>query len=145
MKYYIDVLKNFAVFTGRARRSEFWYFFLFNTIFSIVASMIDSRVLGSTFSWNLTGETVSLPYGYVWMCYNLIVLIPGLAVSVRRLHDVGKSGWFILISLIPLIGAIWLLVLYVTDSQIGENKWGPNPKGIGNHDDIEQIGSYLQK
>ena len=62
--------------------------------------------------------------------YSLVVLIPGLALAVRRLHDVGKSGWMLLIALIPLIGAIWLLVLMVTDSKEGTNKWGENPKNV---------------
>ncbi len=67
-------------------------------------------------------------YGIIYALYALIVLIPSLAVAVRRLHDVGKSGWMILISLIPLIGGIWLIVLLVTDSNPGANEYGPNPK-----------------
>jgi uncharacterized membrane protein YhaH (DUF805 family) len=68
------------------------------------------------------------PYGYITILYYFFILIPSLAVFVRRLHDVGKSGWFILISLIPLVGAIWLLVLVLTDSDTGDNEYGPNPK-----------------
>jgi uncharacterized membrane protein YhaH (DUF805 family) len=71
-----------------------------------------------------------LPYGYVYIAYILAVFIPGIAVAVRRLHDVGKSGWMLLVSLIPLIGVIWLLVLMFTDSQLSSNKWGDNPKQI---------------
>jgi len=71
-----------------------------------------------------------LGYGIFYVIYALAMFIPGLAVGVRRLHDVGKSGWMLLIALIPLIGAIWLLVLMVTDSQQGTNKWGENPKEI---------------
>lgn len=78
------------------------------------------------------------------MLYGLAVLIPGLAVTVRRLHDVGKSGWFFFIILIPLVGVIWLLVLFFTDSQYGPNKYGPNPKGIGNTDEIDEIGNYIK-
>ncbi|MAJ32884.1 MAG: hypothetical protein CMC18_09645 [Flavobacteriaceae bacterium] len=69
-----------------------------------------------------------LDLGILYIIYALFVFIPGLAVAVRRLHDVGKSGWMLLIALIPLIGAIWLLVLYLTNSNPGENKYGPNPK-----------------
>jgi len=69
-----------------------------------------------------------LPYGYVYFIYALVVLIPGFAVCVRRLHDVGKSGWMALICLIPIVGAIWLLVLLFTDSQAQSNKWGESPK-----------------
>ena len=144
MKYYLHVLKNYAQFSGRARRSEYWYFALFNLIALVVAALIDN-ILGTKFNIEtVNGGTEVLPYGYVYVLYLLFIIIPGLAVSVRRLHDVGKSGWFILISLIPLIGGIWLLVLYCTNSVVGPNKYGPNPKGIGNIDEIEQVGSYLQ-
>ncbi len=144
MQYYLSVLKNYAVFTGRARRSEYWYFILFNFIFAIAASFID-RLLGDTFTMNTVNGAMSLPYGYVNLLYSLAVFIPGLAVAVRRLHDVGKSGWLFLVVLIPLVGAIWLLVLFFTDSQPGMNKYGPNPKGIGNVDEIDEIGSDIAK
>ena len=107
--------------SGRARRKEYWMFVLFNMIFAIVAMILDN-VLGIAIE--------GVGYGPLYGLYVLAVLIPGLAVSVRRLHDVGKSGWMILISLIPLIGAIWLLVLMVTDSNTGENEYGQNPKDI---------------
>jgi len=119
MNYYIAVLKKYAVFSGRATRSEYWYFILFNFIISIILSIID-RAISSVSGTNL---------GTLGTIYYLVVLIPSLAVSVRRLHDVGKSGWMILINLIPLVGWIWFLVLTVTDSNPGENKYGPNPKG----------------
>ncbi len=121
MNWYLAVLKNYAGFSGRARRKEYWMFVLFNMIFAIIAMILDN-VLGMT-----TGE---LPYGVFYFLYILAVFIPGLAVAVRRLHDVGKSGWMILIGLIPLIGAIWLLVLMVTDSVPGENEYGLNPKEV---------------
>jgi uncharacterized membrane protein YhaH (DUF805 family) len=122
MSWYIAVLKKYAVFSGRARRKEFWMFVLFNVIFSIVATLLD-RVLGTR-----VGE---MGNGWISILYSLAVLIPSLAVAVRRLHDIGKSGWWLLISLIPLIGAIWLLILYIKDSQPGDNQYGPNPKGVG--------------
>jgi uncharacterized membrane protein YhaH (DUF805 family) len=121
MNWYLKVLKQYADFSGRARRKEYWMFALFNIIFIVVAMILDN-VLGLT-----AGE---LPYGVFYFLYAFAVLIPGLAVSVRRLHDVGKSGWMLLIALIPLIGAIWLLVLMVTDSNPGENQYGPNPKEV---------------
>jgi uncharacterized membrane protein YhaH (DUF805 family) len=126
MKWYLKVLNNYATFSGRARRSEFWFFVLFNMIFALVAMGIDN-VLGTTFKM---GYGVSLPYGYLYLVYVLAVLIPGLAVAVRRLHDVGKSGWMYFIVLIPIIGSIWLLVLFFTDSEVGSNKWGENPKEV---------------
>lgn len=119
MNYYLHVIRNYANFSGRARRSEYWYFVLFNVIFCVVAMIAD----------HFAGTTIDpLPYGYVYLAYALFAFLPGLAVAVRRLHDVGKSGWMILIALIPLIGAIWLLVLLFTDSQPGRNEYGENPK-----------------
>jgi uncharacterized membrane protein YhaH (DUF805 family) len=142
MNYYLDALKNYAKFSGRSRRSAYWYFVLFNLIVSIVAAIIDN-LLGTTIKLETPQGLMALPYGYVYFIYALFVVIPGLALSVRRLHDVGKSGWFILIALIPLVGAIWLLILFCTDSVPGANEYGPNPKGIGNFDEIDQIGSNL--
>ena len=113
MNYYLNCLKlHYADFKGRARRSEYWYFVLFNAIIGFV--------LGLVFG------LIKLPFlAYV---YSLAVCIPSIAVGVRRLHDVGKSGLFLLIGFIPVIGSIWLLILFCTDSQPGANKWGENPK-----------------
>lgn len=121
MNWYLKVLKQYADFSGRARRQEYWMFALFNMIFTIVAMILDN-VLG------IAMEGVG--YGPIYILYVLAVFIPGLAVAVRRLHDVGKSGWMFLIALIPIVGAIWLLVLLFTDSQKESNKWGQNPKEI---------------
>ena len=115
MNWYLAVLKNYAGFSGRARRKEYWTFVLFNVIFSIVALILDY----------LVGTVVLF-----LALYALAVLIPGIAVLVRRLHDVGKSGWWYFISFVPIIGGIWLLVLLFTDSSPGENQYGPNPKEI---------------
>jgi uncharacterized membrane protein YhaH (DUF805 family) len=128
MKWYLKVLRQFADFRGRARRTEYWMFTLFNLIFFAVAAALDN-LTGLTFKiTSATGETIPFFYGWIYLLYALFVIIPGLAVSVRRLHDVGKSGWMILIAFIPIVGAIWLLVLHCTDSQPGPNNWGPNPK-----------------
>lgn len=121
MNWYLKVLKQYADFSGRSRRKEYWMFVLFNMIFAIVAMILD----------NILGIAIEeIGYGPLYGLYSLAVLIPGLAVAVRRLHDVGKSGWMILIALIPIIGAIWLLVLMVTDSNPGENQYGQNPKEV---------------
>ncbi|WP_028979550.1 DUF805 domain-containing protein [Sporocytophaga myxococcoides] len=105
MKYYLKVLKNYALFSGRARRSEYWYFVLFNIIFSIGIGIVCGLI--------------SIPeLSYV---YSIAVLIPGLAVGVRRMHDVGKSGWFLLIP-------FYNLILAVTEGEIGSNQYGPSPK-----------------
>ncbi len=121
MNWYLHVLKQYAVFSGRARRTEYWMFFLFNLIFGVVAFFLD-KITG------LAHGTYG--YGPIYGIYMLAMIIPGLAVSVRRLHDVGKSGWMILIGLIPLVGAIWLLVLFLTAGNVGENKYGPDPKAV---------------
>ena len=121
MNWYITVLKKYAVFSGRARRKEYWMFVLFNIIFSIAAIILD----------NLLGTASNeLGYGIIYGLYSLAILIPTLAVAVRRLHDIGKSGWWIFISLVPIVGSIWLLVLLATDSLPGENQYGPNPKEV---------------
>jgi uncharacterized membrane protein YhaH (DUF805 family) len=119
MNWYLKVMKNYVGFSGRARRKEYWMFYLFNLIFAGIAAILDN-VLGITIE--------NYGYGPIFCLYYLIILLPALAVSVRRLHDVGKSGWFLLISFVPLIGAIWLLVLMVTEGQSGKNKYGVSPK-----------------
>jgi uncharacterized membrane protein YhaH (DUF805 family) len=124
------VLENYANFNGRARRAEFWWYTLANVIMAIIAMTLDS-VLGTNIE--------PLPYGYVYIIYGLAVFLPGLAVGVRRLHDVGKSGWFYFIILVPIIGAIWLLVLFATEGQHGENQYGSDPKN--ENDEINQIGT----
>jgi len=121
MNWYLAALKNYVGFSGRARRKEYWMLTLFNMIFAIIAVILDN-VLGIAMK-----ETV---YGPLYGLYVLIIFMPSMAVSVRRLHDVGKSGWMLLIALIPLVGAIWLLVLMITDSNPGENQYGSNPKKL---------------
>ncbi|WP_299779730.1 DUF805 domain-containing protein [uncultured Formosa sp.] len=128
MNWYLKVVKeHYADFKGRARRQEYWMFVLINMIISWSLSLFD-YVLGTSFFAIISG------------LYSLAVIIPGIAVSVRRLHDVGKSGWYLLLSLIPIIGWIWLLILMVTDGESGPNNWGDNPKGLGNDSAIDSIG-----
>jgi uncharacterized membrane protein YhaH (DUF805 family) len=119
MNWYLAVVKKYAVFSGRARRKEYWMFTLFYTIFLIVAMVLDN-VLGTT--------VAGLGYGLFYCVFVLAMVLPGLGVGVRRLHDVGKSGWFLFIVLIPIVGAIWLLVLACSDGIAGPNKYGANPK-----------------
>ena len=117
MNYYLMAFRKYAEFSGRSRRSEYWYFFLFNMLISWALQFL---------AMYLAEVGVILSAGY-----SLAALIPGLAVAVRRLHDVGKSGWFILIALIPIIGAIWLIVLLATDGDKGSNEYGQDPKNPG--------------
>ncbi len=116
----VCLTQKFADFNGRARRSEFWYFVLFNVIVGIVAGIIDG-ILGTRMS-NGTGVVGGLA--------SLALLIPNLAVGARRLHDTDRSGWLQLLLLIPLVGVIILIVWWAGDSK-GDNKHGPNPKGVG--------------
>ena len=121
MNWYLKVLKNYTGFEGRARRKEYWMFFLVNIIISIILVLIDAK------TGSLNQDT---GYGLLSGIYTLGVLLPGIAVSMRRLHDTGRSGWWLLISFIPLIGIIVLLVFMVMDSHAEENQYGPNPKGV---------------
>jgi uncharacterized membrane protein YhaH (DUF805 family) len=119
VNWYFEVLKKYGTFTGRARRKEYWYFFLFNFIIGILLIIVDT----------VTGSLKSeIGLGILSGLYSLVVLIPGIAVSVRRLHDTNLSGWWLLIALIPLIGGIVLLFFMVEDSKPGENRYGQNPK-----------------
>ncbi|HEX7250534.1 MAG TPA: DUF805 domain-containing protein [Burkholderiales bacterium] len=117
MNWYLDVLKNkYATFSGRARRKEYWMFFLFNVLVAIGLGIIEA-LIG-------TG-------GLIGALYSLAVLIPGIAVTVRRLHDTSRTGWWVLIVFVPLVGALILLIFMVLDSQPGDNEYGPNPKAAG--------------
>ncbi len=129
MSWYISVLKKYATFSGRARRKEYWMFTLFNTIFCLITMALDN-MFGLTFSEEA--------YGFIYMVYVLAVFLPSWAVLVRRLHDVGKSGWWIAISLIPLLGAILLFIWTVSDSDYGDNKYGANPKGMGSGNSYDE-------
>lgn len=132
MEWYLKVVRdNYANFEGRARRKEYWMFILFNAIFLIVAALI-GFLLGSLMDFP---EMTMI----VYMIYALAVFIPSIGVVVRRLHDTGKSGWYYFVSLIPLIGGIWLLVLLVTEGDKGPNEYGPNPKA-SEVEEISEIG-----
>jgi uncharacterized membrane protein YhaH (DUF805 family) len=120
LSWYLEAIKKYAVFSGRSRRKEYWYFVLFNIIVSIVLGWIDA-LLGTRGSYAGAGLLSGI--------YGLAVIIPSLAVTVRRLHDIDRSGWWILIGLVPLIGVIVLLVFALLDGTPGDNRYGPNPKG----------------
>ena len=122
MSWFVGAVKKYAVFAGRARRKEFWFFYLFYVIFALAAASVDS-VLGTEYS---VAETASI--GLFSSVFVIAMMLPTFAVLARRLHDIGRSGWWILIGLIPIIGAIVLLIFTVRDSQEGENRFGPNPK-----------------
>ncbi|OOF86684.1 hypothetical protein BKG93_02140 [Rodentibacter ratti] len=120
MNWYLSVLKNYATFSGRARRKEYWMFCLFSFIISIALSILDGI-------FGLINYETGL--GVLSGLYTLAVFIPALAVSVRRLHDTNRSGWWLLINFIPLVGFIIFLVFMCLDSKTGDNKYGAYPKG----------------
>lgn len=119
MKWYLNCFKQYANFDDRASRKEFWMFVLLNFMFMIVAVALD-QILDTSHP--------EAGLGVVFGLYTLLIMTPGLAVSVRRLHDIGKSGWMIFIILIPLVGAIWFFVLALKEGNQGENNYGINPK-----------------
>ena len=122
MHWYLGVWKKYAVFSGRARRKEYWFFTLFHVIASICLILIDN-IIGT---YDPYIEIIG--FGLLSGIYALAILIPSVAVSVRRLHDTERSAWWLLIALIPVIGAIALLVFLCIDSSLGENRYGANPK-----------------
>ncbi|MDH4322283.1 MAG: DUF805 domain-containing protein [Desulfobulbaceae bacterium] len=117
MRWYLQVLRKYAVFAGRAGRQEYWWFFLFNLVFSLALGLVEI-VTG----WFGAG------IGLLSALYSLAMCVPSLAVTVRRLHDTGRSGWWVLVGLIPLLGVVVLLVFMVRDGAPGENQYGPNPQ-----------------
>lgn len=131
MNWYLKVLKQYVDFGGRARRTEYWMFTLFNVIISIVLGLVDGLVLGSGSFATASGAGsvgFSANLGLLGSIYALAVLLPSLAVAVRRLHDTDRSGWWILIGLIPLVGGIVLLVFFVMEGTRGPNRHGADPK-----------------
>jgi uncharacterized membrane protein YhaH (DUF805 family) len=113
--WYLKCIKqHYADFEGRARRTEYWMFFLVNVIIAVVIGII--------------GRIIHVPI--IASLYSLAVLVPGIAVGVRRLHDTGKSGWWWLIALIPLIGTIWIIILFATNGDQGSNQYGADPKAV---------------
>jgi uncharacterized membrane protein YhaH (DUF805 family) len=123
MEWYSMVWQKYAQFDGRSRRKEYWMFVLINTIIYCVLYIAGLAML--TRNTSIGGAIL-----VACVVYSLAALIPSLAVGVRRLHDTNRSGWWILISLIPLIGGIWLIVLLATEGTPGDNQFGPNPKAL---------------
>ncbi|MBV7508948.1 DUF805 domain-containing protein [Bacillus sp. sid0103] len=113
MEWFMKVLKDYAIFSGRARRKEYWMFHLVNVVIGLVLVILSN---------------ISVLFAIITGLYYLAIFIPSLAVTVRRLHDTGKSGAWFLISFVPLVGGIILLIFTCTDSQPVDNQYGPNPK-----------------
>ncbi|MDO6707412.1 DUF805 domain-containing protein [Photobacterium sp. 1_MG-2023] len=119
MNWYLYALKKYAVFSGRAQRQEYWYFFLINLVITLALGVVDHL---------LQTPGVEEGTGMLGGIYSLAVLLPSLAVGARRLHDIGRSGWWMLLVLVPILGFIVLVIFFVQDGQPGENEYGLNPK-----------------
>lgn len=123
MQWYLKVLRQYVDFTGRARRTEYWMFVLFSMSITIVLSVLDN-LMGMAF--------VPGSYGPLGLIYILAVFLPSLGVGVRRLHDTGRSGWWMLLGPIPLVGIV-LIVFLAIEGDRGSNAYGPDPKmSVGN-------------
>lgn len=141
MYWFIDAFYKFAVFRGRSSRAAFWWFVLFGVLFNIVLGIGDSLLdtskafnLGSRLPQVLQANVAEmeelrqmLTFGLLESIYLLLLLIPGLALLIRRLHDVGRSGWWFWIGLVPFLGVAVLFIFTLLGSQTGTNKYGPNP------------------
>jgi uncharacterized membrane protein YhaH (DUF805 family) len=119
MQWFVMAMKNFLQFSGRSRRSEYWYFVLFYVPIHFVFAFIDISL-----GWVRTGSGIGPLSGLL----TLVMFLPNLALSIRRLHDTGRSGWWILIGFVPIVGVIALIVFYATEGEAGTNAYGPNPK-----------------
>ncbi|MEZ5064070.1 MAG: DUF805 domain-containing protein [bacterium] len=119
MKWYIQAIRSFTNYAGRSRRREFWFFQLFNFLF--LAVLFAADVFVGTYD-------AESDFALFSGLYSVVSFLPGLAVSVRRLHDTNRRGWWVLLGLIPFLGPLVLLVFYADDSDEGMNRFGPNPK-----------------
>tara|TARA_B100001564_G_scaffold158766_1_gene133390 strand:+ start:137 stop:529 length:393 start_codon:yes stop_codon:yes gene_type:complete len=130
MEIYFRVLKeNYVNFSGRARRKEFWMFQLFLIIITTICISLDN-ILGTVVAMDFGPfGLIVLPFGWLYFLCGIFHFLPSLSLVVRRLHDVGKSGWWYLIGLITIIGVVILIVFFCSEGDKNENKWGLNPKG----------------
>ena len=124
MRYYLEALKKYAVFHGRAHRAEFWWFVLFNAIFSYALNVTFGASVG------VPEESISSasPQAVLPAIYGLAMFLPAIGVSIRRLHDTNRSGWWLLIAFFPIVGGIILIVFYAQAGDAGENQFGADPK-----------------
>ncbi|SFZ98592.1 Integral membrane protein [hydrothermal vent metagenome] len=127
-RYFMDTIKNsYAKFDGRASRSQFWYFALFYFIANLILALVDTFLINPMLG--ATPDQVGQG-GFLQIIFALALLVPSIAIAIRRLHDIGKSGWWYLIAFIPVIGILVLLYFFVQDSQPEANQYGYNPKSI---------------
>ena len=133
MDWMLMPLRRYAEFSGRSRRKEYWMFALLNFLIAAFVGLV-TLVMAVSVSSESAMMLVVTPVLILWFLLSLVFIVPGVAVTIRRLHDTDRSGWTILLALIPLIGPIILLVFYCTQGTPGPNRFGPDPKagGLGN-------------
>lgn len=129
MNLYLRGIRNFARFKGRANQKEFWSFAVIHLIFLTLTGITD-LASGMNFQLTIKHTAISLPFGYIVMAYTVITFIPLLSLTVRRLHDIDKSGWNLLIALIPIIGVLWFFDMMLTSSMYERNKYGVTPRNL---------------
>lgn len=125
MNWYIEVIKKYAVFSGRASRKEYWTFFLINAIISMAIKYLE-KMLGLS----MVELSPNLNVGIFHAIYLLWIFIPSIAVMVRRLHDIDRKGEWVFIAILPIIGWIWVFILVAKEGDVAENKYGPVPSTI---------------
>ena len=125
MNYYVDVWRGYFDFSGRARRKEYWCFTLFHILTAFAGECLAAVIYDDN-------PTLGTAFGAIVLLYIVASVVPSIAVTVRRLHDTDRSGWWYFIGLIPFVGPIWLLVLTCTDGTKGPNQYGPDPKALVN-------------
>ena len=141
MDWYLKVLQQYADFSGRARRKEYWMFLLFHLIFAgLLGFLIFYTADEYTYDDDLYKSNSYSIFNWLFLIYILGTLIPSIAVTVRRLHDIGKSGFWYFITLIPYIGGFWLFILTCMEGENKTNEWGKSPKGIDDYKKIDLIG-----
>lgn len=126
MKYYLNVIRNYASFSGRARRKEYWMFVLFNNIFFVAIDIFELIILELDLGFSTIIPMDVGGQGVLNAAYLILMIIPSIAVGVRRMHDVGKSGWFLLVP-------IYNIILTFQEGERNENEYGPDPKNIENN------------
>jgi len=145
MNWFVEALKKYAVFNGRSRRKEYWWFYFILIVIGCILAIIEGQ-------FKYPSKMIAIPSKLAWI-FGLAMFVPSLAVAVRRIHDIGRTGWWVLIAflsyilplrffihpssawwalivLLTLIASIIFIVFMLSDSQVGDNKYGPNPKGV---------------
>lgn len=134
MDWYFNILKRYAIFRGREARKEYWMFVLFNGILAMIALILD----------NVLGLTVGhMKFGVFYLIFTLTLLVPTLAVTSRRLHDIGKSAWWMLLAFVPVVGTIWLIVILAGEGYMGTNMYGDSPFYKEYDDDTDESEGVL--